>query len=220
MLLQREAAVGILEAADDQEQRRQDQEHQREDEERRDADPGRGDVPELERVRPVRARRVLCCRRHRPSMPIARSRGEVAASSTPRPRLDPCRYWTLAPTTVSHCLVMASLAASCSSSVGKTAALVGGGRRQLVQHLLRHLAVLHEVVEPDRVAVALEPAELALVGIEIFHPQLGRVRMRGVGADRLHVDAGDHAGLRAPRPRPAGCPSACRGRPARCSPSG
>src|SRR5687767_2921874 len=32
-------------------------------------------------------------------------------------------YWTFAPTIASHCLVMVSLLAACSSSVGNTAAL-------------------------------------------------------------------------------------------------
>ena len=45
-------------------------------------------------------------------------------------------------------------------------------------------------------AVALQPAGLALVGVEVLHPELGGVRMRGVGADRLDVDAQEAAGLR------------------------
>src|SRR5437016_1613194 len=50
--------------------------------------------------------------------------------------------------------------------------------------------------EAVRVAVPLEPGELDLVGIEVLHPQLGGVRVRREGADRLDIDAGDDAGLR------------------------
>ena len=105
------------------------------------------------------------------------------------------RYWTLAPTTESHCVAIV---------LGRGLLVEGRehglgvvlGRRQLVEQFLRDLAGLGHVVEADRVAVALQPAELALVRIEILHPQLGGVGMRRVGADRLDVDAGDDARLR------------------------
>ncbi len=62
-----------------------------------------------------------------------------------------------------------------------------------------------EVLVADRVAVALQPDELALVGVQELHPQLGGVRMRRVGADRLDVDAAEAAGLSGRRPRSPGC---------------
>jgi hypothetical protein len=74
--------------------------------------------------------------------------------------------------------------------------LVGLRGRKLLEQLRRNLLALHQVLEADRVAIALQPGELPLVRIEIFHPQLGGVRVRGIGADGLHIDAGDHAGLR------------------------
>ena len=46
-----------------------------------------------------------------------RERGERRKADNPLEQ----RYFTLAPTTVSHCLVTTSLPAACSSSVGKTA---------------------------------------------------------------------------------------------------
>src|SRR5690606_24206096 len=67
--------------------------------------------------------------------------------------------------------------------------LVGGRRRHLVEQFLRDLAVLGEIVEADRVAIALQPAKLAFVRIKMLHPQLGGVRMRRMGGDRLDVDA-------------------------------
>ena len=45
-------------------------------------------------------------------------------------------------------------------------------------------------------AVALQPAELTFVGIEVFHPELGCVRVRSEGGDRLHIDASDDARCR------------------------
>src|SRR4051812_29520600 len=45
-------------------------------------------------------------------------------------------------------------------------------------------------------AIALEPGNLALVRVEILKPELRRVRVWREGADRLHVDTGDNAGLR------------------------
>src|SRR3569623_3184424 len=48
-----------------------------------------------------------------------------------------------------------------------------------------------EVVEADRVAVTGEPAELTFVRIEILHPELGGVRVRCIGRDRLDVHTGD-----------------------------
>ncbi len=100
---------------------------------------------------------------------------------------------TFAPTTLSHSPVIDRLHRLLVVERREHRLLVGRGRRQRVEQLLRHHAARDHVVEADRVAVALEPAELALVGIEVLHPQLGRVRMRRVGADRLHVDARDHA---------------------------
>jgi hypothetical protein len=46
------------------------------------------------------------------------------------------------------------------------------------------------------VAIALQPADLAFVRVEVFQPELGCIRMRRVGADRLHIDTGDNTGLR------------------------
>jgi hypothetical protein len=37
-------------------------------------------------------------------------------------------------------------------------------------------------------AVASEPAELAFVGIEVLHPELGGIGVRRVGGDRLDID--------------------------------
>src|SRR4051794_32627900 len=39
---------------------------------------------------------------------------------------------------------------------------IGLGWRELCEHLLRHLAVVGQVVEADGVAIALEPPELSL----------------------------------------------------------
>jgi hypothetical protein len=129
---------------------------------------------------------------------IGHAPATVFARWTGRPQGPPggMLYLTLAPTTASQFLVIASFDLPCSSSVGNTAAFVGFGRRQLGHHVRRELAVLGKIVEADRVAIALEPADLAFVGIEVFHPELGCVRVRRKGADRLHVDAGDDAGLR------------------------
>jgi hypothetical protein len=69
-------------------------------------------------------------------------------------------------------------------------------RRQGVHQILRDQALGGEIVEADRVAVALQPEKLAFVGVEVFHPQLRRVRMRCKRADRLDVDAGHDARLR------------------------
>src|SRR5262245_939124 len=38
--------------------------------------------------------------------------------------------------------------------------IIGGGRRQLVQEFLRDLAVLRQVLETDRMAISLQPADL------------------------------------------------------------
>lgn len=73
---------------------------------------------------------------------------------------------------------------------------IGCCRWQLVQQFLRDLASLRHRVEADRVAVALQIAELAFIRIDVFHPQLRSVRMRCVGADRLNIHASDNAGLR------------------------
>ena len=83
--------------------------------------------------------------------------------------------------------------------------LVGRGRRQLVEQLLRHLAGVDQVVEADRVAVALEPLELALVGVEILHPELGGVRVRREGARSPGRRRRRRRPTSAPPPRPAGC---------------
>src|SRR5690606_9821408 len=48
----------------------------------------------------------------------------------------------------------------------------------------------------DRVAIALQPDILALVRVDVFHPQLGRVGVRREGADGLGVDAGHDAARR------------------------
>ncbi len=144
---------------------------------------------------------------------IEKRRPRAAARSISEP------YWTLAPTTESQLLA--------DRFFGRRPARRASGRRRPHRQRpaaacraasCRDLAVLGEIVEADRVAVALEPAELAFVRIEVLHPQLGGVRVRREGADRLHIDAGDDAGLRHDDARPAGCRSACRGRRARCSP--
>ncbi len=89
--------------------------------------------------------------------------------------------------------VMTSFIADWSFERREDRRVVGGCRRQPVEQLLRHLAGIDHRLEADRVAVALEPLELALVGIEVFHPELGGVGMRREGADPLDVDARDHA---------------------------
>src|SRR5690606_32782194 len=55
------------------------------------------------------------------------------------------------------------------------------GRRQLVQHLLRHLAGGDQLVEAGRMAIAIEEAELAFVGVDVFEPELARVGVGGIG---------------------------------------
>src|SRR5690606_34579073 len=54
------------------------------------------------------------------------------------------------------------------------------GGRQLVEDLLRHLAGGDQLVEAGRVAIAVEEAELALVGVDVFEPELGRIGVRGI----------------------------------------
>ncbi|EKD59723.1 MAG: hypothetical protein ACD_54C01174G0001 [uncultured bacterium] len=80
---------------------------------------------------------------------------------------------------------------------------IGSGGRQLVHHLLRNNATLHQIVEADRVAITVQPAQLTLVRVDVFHPQLGGVRVRRISRNRLHIDArqsarsrDDHFGLR------------------------
>ena len=63
--------------------------------------------------------------------------------------------------------------------VGKKVLMPGGGGGSLASEVGRDHLALGQVVEPDRVAVALEPDELAFVGVEVLLPQPGRV---GVGA--------------------------------------
>src|SRR5688572_31773843 len=64
------------------------------------------------------------------------------------------------------------------------------GAGQLRQHILWNSAGCRHRFEPDRVAVARGPTELALIRVQVLHPQLGSVRMRRVGAYRLHVHTG------------------------------
>src|SRR5512141_2751165 len=45
-------------------------------------------------------------------------------------------------------------------------------------------------------AVALHPKQLTFVGIEEVHPQLGVIRIRSVGADRLNIHTSETAGSR------------------------
>src|SRR6185312_9664398 len=63
--------------------------------------------------------------------------------------------------------------------------------RQLVEQVLRNGVLAGKIVESDRMAVAGEPQQLALVGVEVLFPELGRIEMRRVGRDRLDIDAGD-----------------------------
>ena len=111
--------VGVLEGADHQIQRRQDQEQQREDEERRDAEPVRR---QPQAARRSRRRSVAGQRRMRNAdvghRRLPSSRGRAAASRPARLRLT--GRWRRR--RVSQFLVIASLAAPCSSSVGNTAA--------------------------------------------------------------------------------------------------
>src|SRR3972149_3292961 len=65
--------------------------------------------------------------------------------------------------------------------------------RQLRQLVRRHGIRVDEVLVADRVAVARQPEVLALVAVEVLHPELGRVRVWRVGADRLDVDTGEAA---------------------------
>src|SRR5205823_13240216 len=124
---EREIAARVLEGPHQQKPGRQDQEHRREQEERDNPDPrpGYGARPG---GRCGHAGRncvdVLC----HMAPPIADCAGyaEMAGcgKTAPASRRGPVGslpYFTLAPTTVSHCLVIASLPAFCSSRVGKTA---------------------------------------------------------------------------------------------------
>src|SRR3569832_868327 len=61
---------------------------------------------------------------------------------------------------------------------------------ELGKQVSRNGVLAGQVVEADRVAIAGEPAELTFVRIEILHPELGRVRVRRVGRDRLDVHTG------------------------------
>ena len=102
-------------------------------------------------------------------------------------------YLTSAPTTASHPLVISVLGRG-----GLRRGRVDGARdvRQLGDQVASSTPRAFRSVEAGRVAVALQPAGLALVGVQVLHPQLGGVRMRRVGADRLDVDAREPAGRR------------------------
>src|SRR5262245_55535365 len=63
--------------------------------------------------------------------------------------------------------------------------------RKRVEKRLRDRLASRQIVEADGVAVALEPTQLTLVGVEVLHPELGGVGMRRISADRLDVDAGE-----------------------------
>ena len=127
-------AVVILERADQQRRRRHDEEHQREEKERRDAEPRRqmgmrterADVAAMAVIRPLvmealdphPALRAAVARERktRPALPFAGEGPEASANAST------ARYFaTVAPTTVSHCLAITSLAAACSASVGNSA---------------------------------------------------------------------------------------------------
>ena len=67
------------------------------------------------------------------------------------------------------------------SSDGNTAPVLSGSaaaRSAGMTSSAKHVLVA------DRVAVALEPEVLAFVGVEVLHPELGRVGMGCIGADR------------------------------------
>jgi len=73
----------------------------------------------------------------------------------------------------------------------------GAGRiRELGQDVSRDRVALRHVLEADRVAVALQPDVLAFVAVEVLHPQLGGIGVRGEGADRLDVQATEATRLR------------------------
>ena len=135
-VLEREVTLAVLEGADDQVARREDQEEDREGEERQKPDElPRG--PTESPAHPDRGSRrgggrpVHVAILPRPTR--ERWRGSDGSSEARRPLpLAPetergrgagpgGRYLTFAPTTLSHCLVMISLALACCSSVGKTA---------------------------------------------------------------------------------------------------
>ena len=102
-------------------------------------------------------------------------------------------YLTVTLTVVGQPLAITSVALVIWSRVGSSAPDVSGQRglgRRVDGALLDH------VVVADRVAVALQPDVLAGVGVQVLHPQLGRVRVRGVGADRLDVHPTEPARLR------------------------
>ena len=89
--------------------------------------------------------------------------------------------------------MISAFALSSWSRVGKTAPVTSGS---LASCSAGTAFVRNEILVPDRVAVALQPEVLALVGVQELLPELGGVRMRRVGADRLDVDAGEPDRLR------------------------
>ena len=204
---------GVLEGADDEVERRQDQEQQREERRtaRRRARPmRRAGAPAGAGRRPRPARRLA--QRSPASSAAGRSRRPVATRST---RLLDVGADDAVPLLGDRCPWRRPARRASGTRPWRRlrpAAACRAGPAGI-------LPFLAQVVEADRVAVALEPAELAFVGVEVLHPELGGVRVRRVGADRLDVDAGDDAGLRHDDLDLRVALRACRGRRARCSPS-
>ena len=79
------------------------------------------------------------------------------------------------PVAASQPLVISLVAASSCAGVGKTAPELSGS---FAARSAGTTPRFDEVVVADRVAVALQLEELALVGVEVLHPQLGGVGMR------------------------------------------
>ena len=154
--------VAVLEAADDEEADRQEHEHDREQEERHDTQ----EVP----VEAATSR----ARRWRTRLDDRPARGE-RSRTTARfgVRLD---YLTSAPTAASQFFVIRSFALFSWSRVGNTVPAVSGS---LASTSAGIAFAVRQVLEADRVAVALQPDVLALVAVQELHPQLGRIRDAG-----------------------------------------
>ncbi|MPM10105.1 hypothetical protein SDC9_56429 [bioreactor metagenome] len=175
-----EAAVGALEGAEHDLHRRRDQEQRNKKREGRKPEPGQGQAP-ARRGRGI-AHGSVRSERQRPPPITGAARGARG------PGLLDVRADDLVPAGDDRFLVRALLVERGEIGLG-----IAFGRRQGVDQLLRDLAGGGHRVEARRVAIALQPEVLALVRVDVFHPQLRRVRMRRMGRDRLHVDTGKHA---------------------------
>ena len=162
VVLERQLARRVVEAADDQEGDRQQEESDGEDEERhRPSQPRR----RRERGAPGRARLAVVAMTVVTPVRAATLSSGGTLMSTPTRR----------PTPGDQVVAVVQLLERGEH---------GAGRRPAAwRQVRRDGAAGDHVLVADRVAVALQPEELALVAVQELHPQLGGVGMRRVGAD-------------------------------------